>query len=94
MAKKKTIVNDKAPRAPKEVEAPVVHSHSHAAELADFNVIEARTKSAGVIEGLKPRTKYFVMEAVDGADFEPIHSADIGDKIRKGIVVTKLFDKE
>lgn len=92
MAKIK-LINKRAPiHVPRAEAAPV--AHAPAKELADFNVIEVRTKSAGAITDLKPLTKYYVMEAAEGAEFQAINAAEIGDKIRKGIIVTKLFDKE
>ena len=99
MAKKK-IENDRAPRGvkPEVVDTTpkkkVVAGHTHVAEFEEFEIIEARTKSAGVIDGLKPLTAYHLIECVDGCEMQPIAAAEFGDKIRKGVLVTKLFTKQ
>jgi hypothetical protein len=56
-------------------------------------VYEAQTKSDGTIKGLKPMTKYHLVEVVDGARIEPINAAEVSEgKVRKGIVFTKIID--
>lgn len=86
------------PAQPKN-EARKVNVEAHPAasdeRLAALDVFEADTKSDGTINGLKPHTKYRLIEVDADSKIEVINPAALaGNKIRKGVLITKIIEVE